>query len=89
VANSALVPIAFDIRLDTVVRVAERTIAVNAVVAGLVAEVSGESSKVVERLIDGDESVARVDKAGVCNASLAEVPIWAVEALVANTIDVL
>jgi len=33
--------------------------------------------------------VAGVNEAGVCNASRAVVPIWAVEALVADTIDVL
>jgi hypothetical protein len=30
-----------------------------------------------------------VDKARVCNASCAKIPVWAIEALVTDTIDVL
>lgn len=44
---------------------------------------------IIERLVDGDESVAWVDEAGIWHAGGAEVPVWAVEALVANTIDIL
>lgn len=47
------------------------------------------SRKLVERLADRNESVTGVNEAGVWQAGSAEVPIWAIEALVANAEDVL
>lgn len=41
------------------------------------------------RLVDWNEAVARVDELRIWNAGLAVVPVWAVKALVANTVDVL
>ena len=45
--------------------------------------------KIIEGFIDRYKSVAGMDEAGIDNASRAEIPVWAVEALVTNTIDVL
>jgi hypothetical protein len=87
VTDSALVSITLNICLRTIA--AERTITIDAVVACLAAVRSRQSNDVVERLIDGDKSVARMDETGVDNANWAEVPIWAVEALVTNSIYVL
>jgi hypothetical protein len=44
---------------------------------------------IAERFVNRDESVAWVNEAGIWHAGRAEVPVWAVEALVTNTIDVL
>lgn len=43
----------------------------------------------MEWFVDGDKAVASVDEASVGLASRAKVPIWAVEALMANTVNVL
>lgn len=48
-----------------------------------------EGSNKVERIVDRDKAVARVDEASIRMACRAEVPVWAVKALVTNTIDVL
>lgn len=40
-----------------------------------------------QRLVDGNKAVARVDEPGVLDTVGAIVPVWAVQALVANTID--
>lgn len=43
----------------------------------------------MEGFVDGYKAVTSVDEASVGLASRAEVPVWAVEALMANTVDVL
>lgn len=48
-----------------------------------------QGNVIVKRFVDGDESVAWVDEVGIWHAGGAEVPVWAVEALMANTVDVL
>jgi hypothetical protein len=89
VADSALVSITLDVCLSTIALIAKRAVTVDTVVASLAAVWSRQGGNVVERLVNGHKSVARVDEAGVDDATCAEVPVWAVEALVTNTIDVL
>ena len=89
VANSALVAISLDVGLVTIVLVAERSIAVDTVVARLACVWSNNQGDIVERLINRDESVATVDERCIWHASRAEIPVWAVETLVADAIDVL
>lgn len=40
-----------------------------------------------EGLVDWDESVAGMNEASIDNARRAVVPVWAIEALVAYTVD--
>lgn len=89
VANGTLVTISLDIRLTTVGLVTERSITVDAMMASLTAVRSRHGSHITERLVNGDESVTRVDICGIRHARGAEIPVRAVKALVANTIDVL
>lgn len=88
VADSALISVSLDKGLHSTTRIAERTIAIDAVVASLGSVGSRQNRKIVERFVDGDKSVARVDEASVGVASRAKVPIWAVEALVADAVYV-
>jgi hypothetical protein len=87
--HSALVSVSLDIRLNTITRIAERSITIDSVMASLGNERSGQGCKIIERFVDRHESVAGVDKASIGDASSTEVPIWAVEALVTDTINVL
>lgn len=83
IADSALVTVAADVqRLGGT----QRSITVNTVVERGIGK---RTCAVDNRLVDGNEAVAWVDELCVWNAGLAVVPVWAVEALVANTIDVL
>jgi len=75
--------------LDAISGVAKRTIAVDAVVPGLAAVRSGKSRGIMERLVDRNKSVSGMDEVGILEASSTEVPIRAVQTLVANTVDVL
>ena len=43
----------------------------------------------MKRLVDGNKSVPGVDEVGILEASSTEIPIRAVQALVANTVDIL
>jgi hypothetical protein len=86
VADGALVPVSGDVRLKAAGGVAERSIAIDAIVTGPAGEWSALGGV---RLEHGDELVLRVDKAGVDETFRAVVPVWTVHALVANTIDVL
>jgi hypothetical protein len=88
VADSALVSITLDICLNTVALAAKRTITIDTVVTSLAAVRSRQSDGIMEGLVDRDKSVTRVDEARVDNAICAEVPIWAIEALVTDTIDI-
>ena len=88
-ADSALVPVALDISLDGITCVAQRTVAVDAMVARPAAVRPRHCRKVIKRLVNGNESVAWMDEASIWHASRAKVPIWAVEALVSHTINVL
>jgi hypothetical protein len=87
VADGALVPVSLDIGLGAIL--AKRAVAVNTVVACLATVQSRQSCSVCERLVDWYEAVSRMNEVGIRNAGRAEVPVWAVEALVTNTIDVL
>jgi hypothetical protein len=57
--------------------------------AGLFDDCSSRCCRIINRLIDWDKSMAGVDEASVGNAGRAEVPIWAVETLMADAKDVL
>jgi hypothetical protein len=78
-AHGALVANTLNVR--GVLTVAKGTIAVDAVVAVTAIERLGE------RIIDGHEAVARMNVLGALDTIRAVVPIWAVEALVADTVD--
>jgi len=89
-ADSALVAITSDVSLHTTaIGGAKRSITEDTGVTGLRGVLTTQGVEVTDRLVEWDKSVAGVNEAGVCNASRAVVPIWAVEALVADTIDVL
>lgn len=66
---------------------AKWSITVDAVVAGLCEMVL--KMDFADWLVDGSKSVTGVDEGGIDNAVRAVVPVWAVKALVADTIDVL
>jgi hypothetical protein len=86
VADGALVPVSGDVRLKAVGGIAERSIAIDAVVTGPADEWSALGGV---GLVHRDKLVLRVDKAGVDETLRAVVPVWTVHTLVANTIDVL
>jgi hypothetical protein len=80
VANGALEAHSLDVGQIFLV-FAERTITVDAIMA---------HSSVVglgERLVDGNEPMAGMDELGILDALRAEIPVGAVEALVANAVD--
>lgn len=83
VTDSALIAVAADVQR---LRRTQRPITVDTVVER---SVRNATCVVDNRLVDGHEAVAWVDELRVGNAGLAVVPVWAVEALVANTVDVL
>jgi hypothetical protein len=90
VAHGTLVSIALDISLNNIGRVAKRSVAIDAVVTGLACVGSRHRcGSVIERFVNWHESVTRMNETCVGNAGSAEVPIWAVKALVADTIDIL
>lgn len=89
VADSALVSVSLNIGLNTVARVAKRTITIDAVMTGLADKRSGQRSWIAEGLVDGYESVAGMDEASIGDASCAEVPIRAVKAFMTNAVDIL
>jgi hypothetical protein len=88
-ADSAFVTIPLDIRLIAGTLVAKWPVTVDAVVASLATICTRHCCEIPERLVNWHKSVAGVDECGIWHASGAEIPVWAVEALVANTIDVL
>ncbi len=88
-ADGALVSVALDEGLHSTAGVAERTIAVDAVVAGLGSVGPRQDRKIIERIVDRDKSVTWMNEASIRVASRAEVPVRAVKALVADTVDVL
>lgn len=47
----------------------------------------GAVQRLSQRLVDGNEAVARVDELGVLETVRTVVPVWAVQALVADTVD--
>jgi hypothetical protein len=89
VAHGTLVSITLDISLNNIARVAKRSVAIDAVVTGLACVGSRHRSGVIERFVNWHESVTRMNETCVGNAGSAEVPIWAIKALVADTIDIL
>jgi hypothetical protein len=89
VADCALVSVTLDEGLNSVCGIAEWSIAVDAVVASLRGVRSGQNGEIVEWFVDRNESVTKVDEVSIWVACGAEIPIWAVEALVTNTVDIL
>lgn len=83
IADSTLEAVATDVQR---LRHTQRTITVNTVMESVVCS---RACGIDNRIVDGDEAVAWVDELRVWNAGLAVVPVWAVEALMADTIDVL
>jgi hypothetical protein len=79
-ADSTLVSDAFNVGKPILV-FAERTITEDAVVA------IAAAYRLSQRLIDGNEAVRRVDELGALDALGAEVPVGAVQALVAHTVN--
>lgn len=88
-ADSTLVAIASNVCCNTTSNSTERAIAVDTMMSDLAVRNALVCGNIRERLIDGDESMARVDEAGVYDTSGAVIPVGTVEALVTNTIDVL
>jgi hypothetical protein len=80
VANSTLEAHTLDVGQIFLV-FAERAITVNAVMS------HGSVVGLRKRLVDGNEPVAGMDELGVLDALRAEIPVWAVETLVTNTVD--
>lgn len=85
-ADSTLVANASDVGGIVLVAGAQGSIAANAHVHSLSTSVRVDIS---ERLIDGRKAVVGVDKGSVDNAFRAVIPVWAVQALVADASDVL
>ena len=79
-AHGTLVSSTFDIRYAVLV-LAERTVTVDTIVAVAAAH------RLRKGLINGNESMPRVDELGALDTLGAEVPIGAVQALVAHTVD--
>ena len=79
-AHSTLVSGALDIRYAILV-LTERTVTVDTIVAVAAAHRLGQG------LVDRDKAMSRVDELGALDTLGAEVPVGAVEALVAHTID--
>jgi hypothetical protein len=89
-AHGTFVSIALDISLDNISRVAKRSVAIDAVVTGLACVGSRHRcGGVTERFVDWHKPVTGMNEICVGNASSAEVPIWAIKALVAHTVDIL
>lgn len=85
-ADRTLVANASDVGGIVLVARAQGSIAANAHVHRLSTSVG---MNIRERLIDGCKAVVGVDKGSVDNAFRAVIPIWAVQALVADTSNVL
>lgn len=79
-AHGTLVSSAFDIRYAVLV-LAERTVTVDTIVAVAAAH------RLRKGLVNGNESVSGVDELGALDALGAEVPVGAVQALVAHAVD--
>ena len=85
VADGALVAVSRDVGLANLGGVAERTIAVDAEVAGTV----HVPDPGIRGLVQRDKPMDGVDVPDIDKAGRAVVPVWAVNALVAHAIDVL
>jgi hypothetical protein len=82
VTNSAFVSVAPDVRFAASVR-AKRTIAIDAAVN------LSSSTKIGDRLVQSRKTMARVNLIGAEDACRAEVPVWAFQALVSHSSDIL
>jgi hypothetical protein len=82
VTNSAFVSVAPDVRFAASVR-AKRTIAIDATVN------LGSSTKIGDWLVQRRKTMARVNLIGAEDACRAEVPVWAFQALVSHSSDIL
>lgn len=83
VADGALVANATDVR--ALANRAKRPVAADADMRGL----GSYAAEVTQRLVDGYEAMVGVHEARVRDAGTAVIPVRAVQALVANTCDVL
>jgi hypothetical protein len=89
VTDGTLVSVTLNVSLSRIAVVAKRSVAVDTDVTSLAPVSAGKRSKIVERFIDRHEAVLLVDKVSIWHALGAVVPVWTVETLVADTIDVL
>jgi len=89
VADGTLISVALNVCLGSACTGTERTITVDAVVASLSSAVFRQCGRIEKSLVDWDKSVLRVNEARIDDACGAVIPIWAIEALVTDTIDVL
>lgn len=89
VADGALVSVTLNVRLTAIASIAKRSVTVDAVVTSLAGECAGQRCDVIKRFVERDESVAWVDEGGIWKASSTEIPIGAIEALVADSVDIL
>ena len=82
VTNSAFVSVTPDVRFAASVR-AKRAIAIDAAVN------LSSSTKVGDRLVQSRKTMARVNLISAEDACRAEVPVWAFQALVSHSSDIL
>jgi hypothetical protein len=82
VANSAFVSVALDVPFAASVR-AKRTITIDAAVN------LSSSTKIGDRLVQSRKTMARVNLIGAEDACRAEVPVWAFQAFVSHSSDIL
>jgi len=82
VTNSAFVSVAPDVRFAASVR-AKRTIAIDATVN------LSSSTKIGDRFVQSRKTMARVNLIGAEDACRAEVPVWAFQAFVSHSSDIL
>lgn len=85
VTDSTLISDPGDEGLDAPGGIAERSITVDAGVASII----NVSDLGIRGFVDLDKLVAGVDEAGVDSTERAVVPVWAINALVANAVDIL
>jgi small basic protein len=66
----------------------KRTITVDSVMGRLASKRTKSAGSIVDWLVEGNESMAWMDELGIWHASSAIIPIWAIQALVSDTIDI-
>jgi len=65
IADSTLVSITLDVGWRSIVAVAKRSIAVDTVVTSLASAISGDCGSIKKSLVDGDESMLRMNETGI------------------------
>lgn len=88
-ADGTLVSVTNNVCRVSAVQVAERSVTADAVMTRLLAESTRRCGDISNWLIDGHKSVARVNEVSIDDAAAAVVPVRAVKALVADTVDIL